>query len=106
MRAAKAQLAAAMRTWAIWAGLRTADGSAPPLPRWVEEGAEWRLLSGGFLAGRVRQPTIACHWQLLTSGPMQGPGALFGQSASIDAAKADLLKAWQTWLVWAELLAP
>src|ERR1700758_1738998 len=32
--AAKGQLAAAMRAWAIWAGLRMADGTRPPAPRW------------------------------------------------------------------------
>lgn len=109
--AAKGQLTAAMRAWAIWAGLRTADSSAPQAPRWAQEGDEWRLLSGGFVAGRVHWPTIAGrrhkpHWQLLTSGPMQMPAASTGPADRIDQAKAELLSAWQAWREWAELESP
>jgi hypothetical protein len=105
---AKAQLVAALRAWAIWAGLRTVDGTTPQAPTWVPERGEWRLLSGGFRAGRVhwlklsgREPEP--RWQLLTSGPMEMPGTSAGCADCIADAKADLLKAWQHWLRWAEL---
>ena len=105
--AAKGQLAGAMRAWAIWAGVRTADGRAPPTPRWVQDGEDWRLLSGGFLAGRIHRPTSGprrdLRWELLTSGPMAMPGASAGWSDSIDGAEAALLSAWRAWLEWAEL---
>jgi hypothetical protein len=32
---AKSQMIAAMRRWAIWAGVRQQDGSGPVTPRWV-----------------------------------------------------------------------
>ena len=105
--AAKGQLAAAMRAWAIWAGVRTGDGSAPPAPRWLQEGEEWRLLSGGFRAGRVHRATIGPRrdprWEVLTSGPMAMLGVSAGWADTVDEAKAQLLDAWQAWLAWAEL---
>ena len=55
----KQQLVEAMRARAIWAGLRTVDGSAPPAPRWVEERDAWYLVSGEFRAGNIRRPVVA-----------------------------------------------
>jgi hypothetical protein len=61
---AKQQLVNAMRAWAVWAGVRTADGGGPVAPHWVltkdhrpqllrladDQTTDWLLLSGGFLA--------------------------------------------------------
>jgi hypothetical protein len=95
---AKRQLVDAMRAWAVWAGLRTPDGG-PTTPRWVPEGADWHLLSGGFLAGRVRRPTNGPrhdpHWMLLGTSATECPGPRAGWGDSADAAKEDLLRAWQ-----------
>jgi hypothetical protein len=116
-----------MRAWAIWAGLRTAYGTPPPEPRWEltkdhlapshpmltttrDPTTDWMMISGGFTAGRVFRPAAGPkhdpHWKLLTSGPMQMPGSSSGWANSIDAAKEELLRAWQAWLEWAELLSP
>jgi hypothetical protein len=89
---AKQQLVDAMRAWAIWAGVRQSDGGGPVEPRWTEGDDEWQLISGEFVAGRIYRPVVLgpvqdLQWQLLTSGPMQGPGRLIGRAASIDAAK-------------------
>jgi hypothetical protein len=90
-------------------GLRRADGSGPVEPHWLfdNEGTSW-LMSANFRAGVVKRPIVLereqdPQWQLLTSGPMKGPGGLFGEAANVDAAKDGLLRAWQAWLVWAEL---
>ena len=106
---AKQELVAAMRAWAIWAGLRTRDGGGPVAPTWAQDGEDWRLFSGGFLAGRVRRPTTGpCrdpHWMLLGMSP-RTPGPRAGWADSIDAAKDALLRAWEEWLAWAELNHP
>ena len=107
---AKQQLVDAMRAWAIWAGLRTADGSAPPAPRWVQDGEDWHLLSGGFRAGRVHRPGSGPrhdqHWMLLGASNTECPGPRSGWADSIDQAKADLVSAWRAWLDWSELQSP
>jgi uncharacterized protein (DUF1330 family) len=64
-----------MRAWAVWAGVRTADGGGPVPPRWVltkghrpellgladDTTTNWLLLSGGFVAGRVHRPAVGPH---------------------------------------------
>jgi hypothetical protein len=105
---AKQQLVDAMRAWAIWAGLRTADGSDPPEPRWVQDGEDWHLLSGGFLARRVHRPGSGPrhdpHWMLLGTSNTECPGPRAGWAERIEAAKADLMRAWRAWREWAELV--
>ena len=68
---------------------------------------DWLLISGNFVAGRVHGPAGGPrrdpHWALLTSGPMQGPGVSAGWAESVEAAKGQLIAAWQVWLGWAEL---
>jgi hypothetical protein len=125
--AAKKQLAAAMRAWAIWAGMRQPKGGGTVAPRWVltserigpdhpinrttcEPATDWMLMSGGLTVGRVFRPAAGPKndplWMLLMSGPMAMPGASAGLANSIDAAKGELLAAWQAWLEWADLGAP
>jgi hypothetical protein len=120
---AKQQLVDAMRAWSVWAGVRQADAAGPAAPRWVllrdhdpdhpmpattcDPATDGLLISGNFVVGRVHRPAAGPrhdpHWALLTSGPMQGPGASAGWAGSIGAAKEQLLVAWQAWLGWAEL---
>jgi hypothetical protein len=118
---AKQQLVDAMRAWAVWAGVRTADGGGPVAPRWVrteefrpellgraeDPTTNWLLLSGGFVAGHVYRPAVGPrqdpHWMLLGTSPTECPGSRAGWEESIDAAKRHLLDAWQAWLEWAEL---
>lgn len=97
---AKQQMVDAMRAWAIWAGLRSADDSAPREPRWVEQDEGWLLISGEFGAGRVYRDL---HWMLLGMSPTHTPGQRVGRAPSVKEAKAELLSAWQAWLEWAEL---
>lgn len=120
---AKDQLVAAMRAWALWAGVRQPDGGGPVAPRWIltkdhrprpfvpayEEATDWLLISGGFVVGRVHRPAAGPrhdpHWSLLATS-RSAPIEQGGWADSIDAAKADLLGAWQSWLEWAELATP
>jgi hypothetical protein len=114
---AKDQLVAAMRAWAVWAGLRTPDGGRSVVPRWVltkdyrpqhiapihEAATDWLLISGGFVVGRVHRPSAGPrHWSLLGT-TKAAPIEQGGWADSIDAAKADLLSVWQARLEWAEL---
>lgn len=98
---AKEQLVDAMRGWAVSAGLRSAGDNAPLGPRWVAEDGGWFLISGAFRAGRVYRDL---HWMLLGMSPTDTPGQRVGRAANLTKAKADMLKAWQNWLRWAELL--
>jgi hypothetical protein len=118
---AKDQLVAAMRAWAIWAGVRTADGGGPVGSQWIltkdhqprnlgpayEDETDWLLISGGFVVGRVHRPAAGMqhdpHWAFLAGTGNSAPIELGGWADSIDAAKAGLLNAWQKWLEWAEL---
>jgi hypothetical protein len=120
---AKDQLVAAVRAWAVWAGVRTPDGGGPVVPRWVltkdyrpqhmapahEEATDWLLISGGFVVGRVQRPSDGPrhdpHWSLLGT-TKAAPIEQAGWADSIDAAKAAVLSAWQAWLEWAELATP
>jgi hypothetical protein len=118
---AKQQLVNAMRAWAVWAGVRTADGGGPVAPRWVltndlrpqllapadDPTTNWLLLSGGFVAGHVHQPAVGprhdAHWMLLGASNTECPGPRAGWAENIDLAKGQLLEAWHAWLEWAEL---
>ena len=127
LKDAMQQIVDAMRAWTIWAGLRTADGSAPPEPRWLltaehlgrdhpmmtatcDATTDWLMISGGFAAGRVFRPVAGPrhdpHWMLFTSGPMRMRGTSAGWADSVEEAKANLLRAWHAWLEWAELQQP
>jgi hypothetical protein len=119
---AKDQMIAAMRRWAIWAGLRQPGGGGPVTPRWVlakdhaanrsmeitcDPDTYWLMISGHFVAGRIYRPDTwqrtKLTWQLLTSGPMQGPNATMGEVDTVDEGKLMVLVAWRAWLAWAEL---
>jgi hypothetical protein len=108
---AKEQMIAAMRRWAVWAGVREEDGGGPIEPQWTGVRGEWTLSSAQFVVGRVWRPDAFdaapdAYWQLLTSGPMKGPGPLIGLAQSVDEAKKVLLDRWREWLAWATLGGP
>jgi hypothetical protein len=123
VEAAKEQLIEAMRSWAMWAGLRQSDGGGPVPPRWVraaehtphrpvtitrDPDTHWLMLSGAFIAGRIYRPPRPLRnrlvWQLLATGPMQGPGPNMGAAETVEVGKDRVRDAWQAWLCWAELL--
>jgi hypothetical protein len=109
-----------MRAWAVSAGVRTPDGGGPVVPRWVltedhqpqrfvpayEEETDWLLVSGDFVVGRMHRPPGGPrhdpHW-LLMGTRTSVPAERGGWADSIEAAKANLLSAWQAWLECAEL---
>jgi len=112
---AKEQLVAAMRGWAVWAGVRPPGRSL----RWVLTSEhrtfdnagpdDWLAISGEFVAGRVHRltdgPLRGPHWMLFGVSAIDAPGPRAGSAERIDGAKARLLEAWQVWLAWAELAA-
>jgi hypothetical protein len=81
--AAKESLVAALRAWAVWAGIRAPDGGGPVTPHWhlADEGDDvWLLMSGSFAVGRVLRPATGPrqdpHWMLTGARARGAAGAV------------------------------
>ena len=116
------EAAASRLAWAVWAGVRTADGGGPVEPHWVrtrevardvapssDELSDWLLMSTALMIGRVHRPRAGPghdpHWMLFGPASTSAPIEHAGWAASTEEAQARLRGAWCSWLAWAELAA-